>query len=86
MSHPMWVRGLKPLLPTKEKTLNSVAPYVGAWIETCMLQARLSTAMSHPMWVRGLKHTLDEVHAQIVVSHPMWVRGLKRIPHNRLHM
>ena len=34
VSHPMWVRGLKP--QTTEKALSpvEVAPYVGAWIET----------------------------------------------------
>ena len=34
MSHPTWVRGLK--LPKGTESLGSetVAPYVGAWIET----------------------------------------------------
>ena len=32
-SHPMWVRGLK-LLYGRIITYLSVAPYVGAWIET----------------------------------------------------
>ena len=34
MSHPMWVRGLKLSLKLTI-TLYGVAPYVGAWIETC---------------------------------------------------
>ena len=33
MSHPTWVRGLK-LVDQAKETLNLVAPYVGAWIET----------------------------------------------------
>ena len=32
-SHPTWVRGLK-LLIRRLKPIQSVAPYVGAWIET----------------------------------------------------
>ena len=41
-SHPMWVRGLKHIF--KVFFLNSaakVAPYVGAWIETCACSAYL---------------------------------------------
>ena len=30
----MWVRGLKPGLTNTTNRVNSVAPYVGAWIET----------------------------------------------------
>ena len=30
----MWVRGLKPILYTKSERNKSVAPRVGAWIET----------------------------------------------------
>ena len=32
-SHPMWVRGLKPF-SLLYGNFDSVAPYVGAWIET----------------------------------------------------
>ena len=36
MSHPTWVRGLKRYsLPPQTQDLT-VAPYVGAWIETCL--------------------------------------------------
>ena len=34
LSHPTWVRGLKLYFPTKFYLDTSVAPYVGAWIET----------------------------------------------------
>ena len=34
----------------------SVAPYVGAWIETAMKSICDHSFESHPMWVRGLKH------------------------------
>ena len=33
-SHPMWVRGLKQVYIHRTCTNYSVAPYVGAWIET----------------------------------------------------
>ena len=33
-----------------------VAPYVGAWIETCeQSTSNLRAVKSHPTWVRGLK-------------------------------
>ena len=34
MSHPMWVRGLKPWDEIRALWPFCVAPYVGAWIET----------------------------------------------------
>ena len=36
--------------------LLSVAPYVGAWIETTMKGLYEILTESHPTWVRGLKH------------------------------
>ena len=53
-SHPMWVRGLKPLVAFA-KAYFDVAPYVGAWIETCRDARKSTWEESHPMWVRGLK-------------------------------
>ena len=52
----MWVRGLKhPLRPVYHSG-HSVAPHVGAWIETSALwRASSAACRSHPMWVRGLK-------------------------------
>ena len=34
MSHPVWVRGLKLPVPAEVEKERSVAPRVGAWIET----------------------------------------------------
>ena len=34
MSHPVWVRGLKPPTPIQSEAIPIVAPRVGAWIET----------------------------------------------------
>ncbi len=53
-SHPTWVRGLKHAHTTTNEHL-CVAPYVGAWIETCQCQGCRDTCQSHPTWVRGLK-------------------------------
>ena len=36
-SHPTWVRGLKHNLKHQTQKMAYVAPYVGAWIETCLL-------------------------------------------------
>ena len=55
----------------------SVAPYVGAWIETGRLSQAQQMPRSHPMWVRGLKRKVYQSGITIIGSHPMWVRGLK---------
>ena len=34
MSHPVWVRGLKPYVVESDLQHICVAPCVGAWIET----------------------------------------------------
>ena len=38
-SHPTWVRGLKRPLVSERPSVPSVAPYVGAWIETDFAQS-----------------------------------------------
>ena len=73
----MWVRGLKLTGLYFLYMPRSVAPYVGAWIETKRSAARLLTCLSHPMWVRGLKLIVVVVTVGVEQSHPMWVRGLK---------
>ena len=62
----MWVRGLKLLLK-KVKSNVTVAPYVGAWIETRHHDLPLPVFPSHPMWVRGLKPLL-----------PCWLSSWRR--------
>ena len=37
-SHPMWVRGLKQVFLLLFHVADGVAPHVGAWIETVMVQ------------------------------------------------
>ena len=74
----MWVRGLKQKRREIQKRRDSVAPHVGAWIET---RRRVKAAVckgSHPMWVRGLKQRCVRGSITTNKSHPMWVRGLKQ--------
>ena len=60
-SHPVWVRGLKPVNNTVFVLVRLVAPRVGAWIETVRRCRPYPLAKSHPVWVRGLKqiHSYD---------------------------
>ena len=76
-SHPMWVRGLKPKYERQRLNVGHVAPYVGAWIETLLVNLTLALLRSHPMWVRGLKQEHSRFVGCWKTSHPMWVRGLK---------
>ena len=78
MSHPVWVRGLKPVLLALPTNPLNVAPRVGAWIETTTEERSAEIIESHPVWVRGLKPLQDNFIKYYVVSHPVWVRGLKR--------
>ena len=55
MSHPTWVRGLKPHGGCEVRLRAEVAPHVGAWIETIMIVDVWYKNWSHPTWVRGLK-------------------------------
>ena len=55
MSHPIRVRGLKPVDIYKNVNAEDVASYTGAWIETVRLPETPSAAVSHPIRVRGLK-------------------------------
>ena len=59
MSHPTWVRGLKLITFRKKWGECSVAPYVGAWIETEIAGQLAIQARSHPTWVRGLKQVFN---------------------------
>ena len=60
MSHPTWVRGLKPLTLHRNIGLNFVAPYVGAWIETEASCAREKVRRVAPYvgaWIETLSMT-----------------------------
>ena len=74
----MWVRGLKLKERAKDMAKRTVAPHVGAWIETQTDYSANGGGLSHPMWVRGLKHKEINIILREQESHPMWVRGLKQ--------
>ena len=76
-SHPTWVRGLKLWEKSTYYYQHHVAPYVGAWIETPILQPCRTLRRSHPTWVRGLKLFGIVLGDGSMKSHPTWVRGLK---------
>ena len=44
----------------------SVAPYVGAWIETTFVDDETGYEVSHPTWVRGLKLENDSFMAVLL--------------------
>ena len=78
MSHPMWVRGLKPDVPQPKEVERRVAPHVGAWIETRLLltmRFHLSVAPHVGAWIETDISLLNRLSD---LSHPMWVRGLKQ--------
>ena len=54
-SHPIRVRGLKPLEVDPSAYSLNVASYTGAWIETTSNLRTLPLTLSHPIRVRGLK-------------------------------
>ena len=74
----MWVRGLKHCIYVSVSVLVSVAPRVGAWIETLKVNKLAYNVKSHPVWVRGLKQPLQSKVSAEEKSHPVWVRGLKQ--------
>ena len=49
-----WIETKEPLPKLASPT---VAPHVGAWIETKNQFGFDRAILSHPMWVRGLKQT-----------------------------
>ena len=59
--------------------LPSVAPSVGAWIETSPLTKRPQPRKSLPPWERGLKQSTTKAITNRTTSLPPWERGLKRI-------
>ena len=48
-SHPSWVRGLKPGYHAQPETAWFVAPFMGAWIETCVWLANSPTDLSRTL-------------------------------------
>ena len=64
LSHPTWVRGLKRTNTRIYKQLQQVAPYVGAWIETCMFflcARRFGVAPYVGAWIETVAISLQNV-------------------------
>ncbi len=54
-----------------------VAPFTGAWIETCVNRHHRRRARSRPSRARGLKRRVREILRRRRVSRPSRARGLK---------
>ena len=83
-SHPVWVRGLKLVNPFRLQAYQKVAPRVGAWIETPVLEAQTLITKVAPRvgaWIETEYSYLSLVGLQ--TSHPVWVRGLKQNESNK---
>ena len=57
--------------------INIVAPYVGAWIETQILNLLNDNGAVAPYVGAWIETPLDVEAANVMLSHPTWVRGLK---------
>ena len=84
MSHPVWVRGLKPKATLMYEGNICVAPRVGAWIETLYeLRIIFKIVESHPVWVRGLKQRQHRSHSRPIHVAPRvgaWIETLCLYP------
>ena len=79
-SLPSWERGLKLPLHYNHLYFESVAPFVGAWIETMkVIMTKQKKNTSLPSWERGLKHRRLQSRLRRAWSLPSWERGLKRL-------
>ena len=56
-SRPSRARGLKHLYGLGDVRTLEVAPFAGAWIETCPAPTAPRTTLSRPSRARGLKRT-----------------------------
>ena len=62
-SHPMWVRGLKPIIRLFCLKVSLVAPYVGAWIETANLSEEgkdMTVAPYVGAWIETLGNAKED--------------------------
>ena len=55
LSHPSWVRGLKPCLKRQNRQKAKSHPSWVRGLKLVMLQDLKLVRLSHPSWVRGLK-------------------------------
>ena len=76
MSHPTWVRGLKLNTIKKNRGECSVAPYVGAWIETSFstnLAVKLTVAPYVGAWIETLVEELSECNVYVAPYVGAWI-------------
>ena len=71
LSHPMWVRGLKPPTSSASALLGMVAPHVGAWIETLVMLGVVANCIVAPhvgAWIETKRNRLavEEVLRRIL--------------------
>ena len=68
--------------------MNTVAPRVGAWIETNPKNKLFRKIMSHPVWVRGLKLSSHCRFVPITMVAPRvgaWIETVCLLPFHRLY-
>ena len=65
------------MLSANIRSDTSVAPYVGAWIETSHSQPSASTLKVAPYVGAWIETERVLLLSRQIPSHPMWVRGLK---------
>ena len=58
LSHPMWVRGLKPSASSDVFLTTKSHPMWVRGLKLAAVAVGETKAQSHPMWVRGLKHMI----------------------------
>ena len=77
VSHPVRVRGLK--LPTTifRSFGHTVAPRVGAWIETIYTSYSINHFLVAPRVGAWIETRSIRITSWTTSSHPVWVRGLK---------
>ena len=75
----MWGRGLKLSNQSRAGASTSVAPYMGAWIETKLMPVSAQLRLVAPYmgaWIET--RPWHRVATSCIMSHPIWVRGLKQ--------
>ena len=85
LSHPTWVRGLKPRWHGSQCQNVFVAPYVGAWIETQIDRKPMSERLVAPYVGAWIETECIRFYHISLWSHPTWVRGLK-LPYDIIFM
>ena len=80
MSHLTWVRGLKQLLQMYSRCQKSVAPYVGAWVETeRYVRSRWLSSVAPYVgaWVETLRTSFKVLALKVAPYVGAWVETKK---------